>query len=129
MTDKGRCLLLVHAHPDDECLSTGGTIARYANEGARVVLVTCTNGEVGEIADVPDLGSHDEIASRLDEIRIEKLREACRRLGPVDLRLLGYHDSGMEGTSENNAPEAFINQDHEEATRRVAEIVDETKPD
>src|SRR5205807_7466093 len=81
----GRCLLFVHAHPDDECLSTGGTIARYARAGARVVLVTCTNGEVGEIAEVPDLGTIEEIRGRLGEIRVEELKEACRRLGPVDL--------------------------------------------
>jgi N-acetyl-1-D-myo-inositol-2-amino-2-deoxy-alpha-D-glucopyranoside deacetylase len=130
MTGDGtRCLLLVHAHPDDECLSTGGVIARYADEGVRVVLVTCTNGEVGEVADVPDLGSREEIAGRLGEIRVEELREACRRLGPVDLRLLGYHDSGMDGTPENQAPEAFVNQDLDEIAGRIAAIVDETKPD
>jgi len=125
----GRCLLLVHAHPDDECLSTGGTIARYADEGVRVVLVTCTNGEVGEIADVPGLGTIDEIRGRLGEIRVEELKEACRRLGDVDLRLLGYHDSGMDGTPENDSPDAFVNQDIDEAVRRVADIVRETRPD
>ena len=124
-----KCLLMVHAHPDDECLSTGGTIARYADEGVHVVLVTCTNGEVGEIADVPDLGTPDEIRKRLGEIRVRELEEACRRLGPVDLRLLGYHDSGMDGTPENEAAEAFVNQDPTEAASRVAAIIDETKPD
>jgi N-acetyl-1-D-myo-inositol-2-amino-2-deoxy-alpha-D-glucopyranoside deacetylase len=127
--DGSRCLLLVHAHPDDECLSTGGTIARYAHEGARVVLVTCTNGEVGEIADVPDLGTQDEIRARLGQIRVSELEEACRCLGPLDLRLLGYHDSGMDGTPENDAPEAFVNQDIDEAVERVAAIIDETRPD
>src|SRR5438105_13661415 len=103
----GRCLLFVHAHPDDECLSTGGTIARYSDEGVRVVLVTCTNGEVGEIADVPDLGTTEEIRSRLGNVRVEELKEACRRLGNVDLRLLGYHDSGMDGTPDNDSPGAL----------------------
>jgi len=126
--DERRCLLLVHAHPDDECLATGGTIARYADEGVHVVLVTCTNGEAGEIADVPELGSRDEIAARLGEIRVEELKEACRRLGPVDVRLLGYHDSGMAGTPSNNAPEAFVNQSLDEAVGRVAAIIDETRP-
>jgi N-acetyl-1-D-myo-inositol-2-amino-2-deoxy-alpha-D-glucopyranoside deacetylase len=125
----GRCLLFVHAHPDDECLSTGGTIARYADEGVRVVLITCTNGEVGEIADVPDLGTIDEIRSRLGEIRVEELKEACRRLGDVDLRLLGYHDSGMDGTPENDSPDAFVNQDIDDPAGRVAAIITETKPD
>jgi N-acetyl-1-D-myo-inositol-2-amino-2-deoxy-alpha-D-glucopyranoside deacetylase len=124
----GRCLLFVHAHPDDECLSTGGTIARYADSGVRVVLVTCTNGEAGEIADVPDLGTIDEIRGRLGAIRVEELKEACRRLGEVDLRLLGYHDSGMDGTPENDSPGAFVNQDIDEAAGRVAAIISETKP-
>ena len=127
--DGSGCLLLVHAHPDDECLSTGGTIARYAAAGVRVVLVTCTNGEAGEIAEVPDLGTIEEIRGRLGEIRVEELKEACRRLGPVDLRLLGYHDSGMDGTPENGSPEAFVNQNIEEAVGRVAAIIRETRPD
>lgn len=125
----GRSLLFVHAHPDDECLSTGGTIARYADEGARVVLVTCTNGEVGEIADVPDLGTVEEIRERLGEIRAEELRAACRELGDVDIRMLGYHDSGMDGTPENDDPRAFIRQDPAEAVARVAAIIRETKAD
>ena len=124
-----RCLLFVHAHPDDECLSTGGTIARYADEGAHVVLVTCTNGEAGEIADVPDLGPPEALRPRLGEIRVEELREACRRLGTVDLRLLGYHDSGMDGTPENEAAEAFVNQDIGGPVDKVAAIIDETRPD
>jgi N-acetyl-1-D-myo-inositol-2-amino-2-deoxy-alpha-D-glucopyranoside deacetylase len=124
-----RCLLLVHAHPDDECLATGGTIARYADEGVRVVLVTCTSGEFGEIAEVPELGSVEDIRERLGEIRVAELEEACRQLGNVDLRILGYHDSGMDGTPENADPRAFVNQDVGGAVSRVAEIVRETAPD
>jgi N-acetyl-1-D-myo-inositol-2-amino-2-deoxy-alpha-D-glucopyranoside deacetylase len=126
---RGRCLIFVHAHPDDECLSTGGTIARYSDEGVRVVLVTCTNGEFGEIADVPDLGDVDELRPRLGQIRAEELRAACRELGDVDIRLLGYHDSGMEGTPENSDPRAFVNQDPADAVARVASIIRETTPD
>jgi len=129
MHSRRPCLLLVHAHPDDECLATGGTIARYSDAGAHVVLVTCTNGEVGEIADVPDLGSPEEIRPRLGEVRVRELEEACRRLGDVDLRLLGYHDSGMEGTPANDDPNAFVNQDRGEAVARVVQIIRETKPD
>jgi len=120
-----RSLVFVHAHPDDEVLFTGGTIARYLDEGARVTLITCTNGEVGEIADVPELGTIDEIRPRLGEVRIDELRAACAELGAVDLRLLGYHDSGMDGTPENEAPEAFVNQDIEEVIGKVAAIIDE----
>ena len=123
-----RCIVFVHAHPDDEVIFTGGTIARYAADGMHVVLITCTNGEAGEIAEVPELGTVDEIRPRLGEIRIEELRESCRRLGDVDLRTLGYHDSGMDGTPENDAPVAFVNQPVEEVAGRIAAIMRETGP-
>ena len=87
-----RGLVLVHAHPDDEALGTGGTIAKYSSEGAHVCLITCTNGEAGEIAEVPELGTVEEIRPRLGEIRRAELEAACRELGEVDLRMLGYHD-------------------------------------
>ena len=125
---KERRIVFVHAHPDDEALSTGGTIARYASEGAHVCLVTCTNGELGEIADVPDLGSVDEIRPRLGEIRARELEEACRHLGDVDLRMLGYHDSGMDGTPENEDPVAFVNQDIDEPTDKIIRILEEIRP-
>lgn len=123
-----RRLVLVHAHPDDETLGTGGTIARYSSEGAHVCLITCTNGEAGEIADVPGLGPPEEIRPKLGEVRRAELIEACRRLGTVDLRMLGYHDSGMQGTPENDAPVAFVNQDLEEVARRIAVILEEIRP-
>jgi N-acetyl-1-D-myo-inositol-2-amino-2-deoxy-alpha-D-glucopyranoside deacetylase len=91
-------------------------------------LITCTNGEVGEIAEVPDLGTPEEIAQRLGEVRREELEEACRRLGDVDLRMLGFHDSGMEGTPENQDPKAFVNQDLDLAVRKIVEILREVKP-
>lgn len=123
-----RRLLLVHAHPDDECLSTGGTLARYAAGGDHVSLVTCTNGEEGEIADVPDLGPHDEVRASLADVRVAELREACRRLGPLDLRLLGYRDSGMEGTPANASPGAFINQPLEKVVSRLVVVLREVRP-
>jgi N-acetyl-1-D-myo-inositol-2-amino-2-deoxy-alpha-D-glucopyranoside deacetylase len=123
-----RCVVFVHAHPDDEALATGGTIARYSAEGAHVCLVTCTNGELGEIAEVPDLGPADEIRPRLGEIRAVELEEACRRLGDIDLRMLGYHDSGMEGTPANDDPGAFINQDIEAPVAKLAAVLREIRP-
>ncbi len=123
-----RSLVLVHAHPDDEGLATGGTIARYTSEGAHVCLITCTNGEVGEIADVPELGTPEEIAPRLGEVRRAELEEACRRLGDVDLRMLGFHDSGMDGTPENDDPKAFVNQDLDLSVRQIVAILREVKP-
>jgi N-acetyl-1-D-myo-inositol-2-amino-2-deoxy-alpha-D-glucopyranoside deacetylase len=126
MTD--RRIVFAHAHPDDETLLTGGTIARYAAEGAHVCLITCTDGEEGEIAEVPGLGGPDEIRPRLGEVRREELAEACRRLGPIDLRMLGYHDSGMAGTPSNDVPHAFIRQDLEEVTERIVAVLDEVRP-
>lgn len=127
-TGADRRLLLVHAHPDDEALSTGGTIAKYAAEGASVCLVTCTNGELGEVAEVPELGSVEEITARLGEVRRAELLEACRHLGPVDVRMLGYHDSGMDGTESNAAPHVFINQDLARVTADIAAIIREVRP-
>ena len=123
-----RCVIFVHAHPDDEALGTGGTIARYAADGTHVCVVTCTNGELGEIADVPDVGPVSDVRLRLGEVRAAELVEACRRLGPVDLRLLGFHDSGMAGTPANDDPKVFINQDLDDAVRKIVAIIREIRP-
>jgi N-acetyl-1-D-myo-inositol-2-amino-2-deoxy-alpha-D-glucopyranoside deacetylase len=122
-TKSGRSIAFVHAHPDDESLATGGTIARYASEGAHVCLITCTNGEEGEIAEVPGLGPPEDLKPRLGEIRRKELEEACRLLGAVDLRMLGYHDSGMAGTPENDAPVAFVNQNMDEVVAKVVDVL------
>src|SRR5204863_3374120 len=98
-------LMTVHAHPDDETISTGGVMAKYAAEGARVVCVTCTGGEHGEIV-VPEMDTPDNHAV-LGEIRAEELRRALDQLGNVESRKLGYVDSGMMGTTQNDAPESF----------------------
>ena len=99
-------LLLVHAHPDDECFATGGLIARSIAEGRRVDLVVCTGGEEGEIHD-PDL-DHDEARPRMAEIRAAELDCAIATLavGPGELHLhrLGYRDSGMMETEANANP-------------------------
>lgn len=123
-----RRVVFVHAHPDDESLSTGGTMARYADDGAHVCLITCTNGEVGEVAEVPELGTLDEIRPRLGEIRRAELIEACRHLGNIDLRMLGFHDSGMDGTAENDAPHAFVQQDFELVVAKVTDVIGEVAP-
>ncbi|MDP8903930.1 MAG: PIG-L family deacetylase [Chloroflexota bacterium] len=119
-------LLLVHAHPDDESISTGGVMARYAAEGVRVVCVTCTRGEHGEIV-VPELDTPDN-HRRLAEIRREELRSALARLGPLEHRFLGYVDSGMMGTPENGAPGSFWQADFDEAVGRLLRIVREVRP-
>jgi N-acetyl-1-D-myo-inositol-2-amino-2-deoxy-alpha-D-glucopyranoside deacetylase len=119
-------LLTVHAHPDDESIATGGVMARYAAEGIRVVCVTCTGGEHGEIV-VPDLDTPENHA-RLGELRREEIRRALARLGDIDHRWLGYVDSGMMGTPENDAPASFWQADFDEAVARLLKIVGEVRP-
>src|SRR5450755_1734271 len=103
-----RRLLLVHAHPDDETIGTGATMAKYASEGAGVTLVTCTLGELGEVipADLGYLAADRE--DRLGEYRIGELAAACAALGVTDHRYLGgpgrWRDSGMMGLDSNDVP-------------------------
>lgn len=119
-------LLLVHAHPDDETISTGGVMARYAAEGVNVVCVTCTGGEHGEIV-VPELDTPDNHA-RLADIRREEIARALAHLGQVEHHWLGYVDSGMMGTPQNDAPDSFWQADFDEAVSRLLEIVRKTRP-
>jgi N-acetyl-1-D-myo-inositol-2-amino-2-deoxy-alpha-D-glucopyranoside deacetylase len=119
-------LMTVHAHPDDETIGTGGVMAKYAAEGVRVVCVTCTGGEYGEIV-VPELDTPENHA-RLAEIRAEELRLALGRLGAVESRMLGYVDSGMMGTPENDLDGSFWRADLDEATERLLAIVREVRP-
>ncbi|HEU0129878.1 MAG TPA: N-acetyl-1-D-myo-inositol-2-amino-2-deoxy-alpha-D-glucopyranoside deacetylase [Mycobacteriales bacterium] len=122
-----RRLLLVHAHPDDESIATGGTMARYVAEGARVTLVTCTRGEQGEI--VPEDLRHLGTGKPLADARVEELAEAMRVLGVTDHRFLGpYEDSGMIGTPENERATAFWNADLDEATAHLVKVVHEVRP-
>ena len=116
-------LMTVHAHPDDESIGTGGVLARYADEGIRTVLVTCTGGEVGEIGD-PTLATPDNLA----EIREQELRAACAILGVGHLELLGYRDSGMAGTDDNEHPDAFARADLDVAIRRLVALVRRFRP-
>ena len=125
-------LLLVHAHPDDESLWTGGTIARYAAAGVQVTLVTCTLGEEGEI--IPDslrqlAADH---ADQLGGYRIGELRSACAALGMSDHRWLGgpgrWRDSGMVGVAANGHPRAFAGGDLDEQAATLAAVLDEVRP-
>ena len=121
-------VLFVHAHPDDESVGTGGTIARLVSEGVRVDLVTCTDGAEGEIHD-PTL-DHDEARPRLAQIRAAELACSVDALGggAIHQHLLGYRDSGMIGTDANEHPDSFWQSDLEEATGRLIEVVREARP-
>jgi mycothiol conjugate amidase Mca len=127
MTDHTLTLMAVHAHPDDEVFLTGGVIAKAAAEGIHTVLVTATRGEEGEIHD-PDLDP-EEARHRLGAIREAELRRAVSILGVDELHFLGYRDSGMAGTPENENPHNFHHADIEEATGRVVRLIRQTRPD
>ena len=116
-------LLAVHAHPDDECIGTGGSLARYGAEGVRTVLVTCTDGAVGEISD-PKLATPDNLA----EVRSRELDEAGRILGVSRLVKLGYRDSGMAGTADNQHPDSFLQCNFDEAVGKVVRVLREERP-
>jgi LmbE family N-acetylglucosaminyl deacetylase len=115
-------LMAVFAHPDDEG-AVAGTLARYAQEGAQVILVCATRGEAGEISD-PSLATPENLGS----VREEELRCACAAIGISDLHLLGYCDSGMEGTEENALATAFIQANPDKVKSELVKIMRETRP-
>ena len=121
-------LMAVHAHPDDESSSTGGVLARYADEGIRTVVVTCTDGEFGDTLDgvKPGEDGHEEQA--VAQIRLAELRQACKYLAVTDLELLGYHDSGMEGWPQNDAPGSFWRTPVGEAAARLVGLMRSYEP-
>lgn len=118
-------LVCVHAHPDDEAFFGAGAVARYAALGHRVVLVTCTNGQLG-IDPAGREGNdplHDHLATK--SVRAGELQRAAALLGYSRLISLGYDDSGMQGWPENDRPSAFVNADVDAAARTLAAIFDE----
>ena len=130
---QGFRVLLVHAHPDDETINNGATMAMYAALGASVTLVTCTRGEEGEVL-IPEL-SHlaANATDSLGQHRVTELALAMKELGVADHRFLGegvtlFRDSGMMGTEPNNRPDVFWQADIEEASNLLVRIIDEVKP-
>jgi LmbE family N-acetylglucosaminyl deacetylase len=121
-------LMAVHAHPDDEALGTGGVLARYADEGVRTVLVTCTNGELGDAPGGIKPGEPGHDVDAVIALRRRELEASCRVLGVSDLELLGYHDSGMEGWPQNDAPGSFWRTPVDEAGHRLAELMRRYRP-
>jgi N-acetyl-1-D-myo-inositol-2-amino-2-deoxy-alpha-D-glucopyranoside deacetylase len=130
--ESGHRLLLVHAHPDDESIGTGATMAKYAAEGAGVTLVTCTLGELGEVIP-PELGHlADDADGGLGEYRIGELAKACAALGVTDHRFLGeagrWRDSGMMGQPSNDDPRCFWQADLDEAASELLGVIREVQP-
>ncbi|WP_073487431.1 N-acetyl-1-D-myo-inositol-2-amino-2-deoxy-alpha-D-glucopyranoside deacetylase [Streptoalloteichus hindustanus] len=125
-------LLLVHAHPDDETLTTGGTIARYAAHGVHVTVVTCTLGEEGEVIPEGLQGLAVDHADQLGGYRVGELRSACAALGVADHRFLGgmgrWRDSGMAGVDANKHPRALVAGDPEEQVASLEAVVREVRP-
>jgi LmbE family N-acetylglucosaminyl deacetylase len=116
-------LVCLHAHPDDESMTTGGTIARAKAEGHRVVLVVATGGEHGEVPD--DLAADETIVARR---RAETERSAAV-LGVDRVVWLGYRDSGMTGWEQNGDPDSFVSADVDEAAGRLATVLREEAAD
>ena len=119
-----RTLVTFHAHPDDEAIATGGTMARAKAEGHRVVLVVATRGELSS-------NGQDGLApgETLRDRRVAEQEAAARLLGVDRLEFLGYHDSGMAGAPTNEAPEAFSHADVDEAAGRLARLLTEEQAD
>jgi N-acetyl-1-D-myo-inositol-2-amino-2-deoxy-alpha-D-glucopyranoside deacetylase len=132
LTPAARRMLLVHAHPDDETIATGVTMARYLAEGVSVTLVTCTRGEEGEVlvSELEHLAAKNDDA--LGEHREHELADAMKILGVTDYRYLGgvgtYRDSGMMGTESNDRPESFWRADLLEAATSLVSVIREVRP-
>ena len=116
-------LLTVFAHPDDESFSCGGPLARYASQGVRVASVCATRGEVGMISD-PSLATRET----LGQVREEELREASRVMGIAELHFLGYLDSGMEGTAENQDPRSLAQADPQAVIGALVQQIRRLRP-
>lgn len=130
---QGYRLLLVHAHPDDETINNGATMAMYAALGAEITLITCTRGEEGEVLveeHAHKAATHDDLLGDHREI---ELGDAMKALGISDYRFLGapatkYRDSGMMETEPNKRSDNFWNADFDQATAHLIQVIDEVKP-
>lgn len=121
-----RVLMTVHAHPDDESSKGAGTVAKYAANGVRAVLVCCTGGEQGDILN-PALDK-DAILQNITEYRARELANATKIIGYSDVELLGYRDSGMAGTDANEDPRSFARAGATEAVGRLVAHIRAYRP-
>lgn len=121
-------LMAVHAHPDDESISTGGTLARYSAEGVETVLVTCTDGGCGDGPEGVKPGEAGHEREAVVRLRAEELERSCAVLGVSHLERLGYRDSGMMGWPQNGEPGSFWTTPVGEAAVRLAEMIRRYRP-
>jgi len=121
-----RTLLALHAHPDDESSKGAATVARYAAEGVRCVLVTATGGEAGDVLNprMHQIASPDDLKA----IREAELEKAADIIGFSEVVLLGYRDSGMPDSEDNANPLAFCNQPTDDVLERIVRIVRSVRP-
>jgi mycothiol S-conjugate amidase len=120
------CLLAVHAHPDDEASKGACTVARYHAEGVRTVLVCCTGGEEGDILN-PAMDT-PEVRADLAGVRQRELDLSAQIIGYDRVVMLGYRDSGMAGTPQNEHPDSFAMAPLDEAVGRLVRVIREERP-
>lgn len=119
-------LLAFHAHPDDETIAMGGTMAKYANQGIQVVVITATDGALGEVHNYED---PEPVRARLGEVRAEEISAALDILGVKEQEFLGYRDSGMMGWEENLHPNCFWQADPQAAAAKLVSKIRKYRPD
>jgi LmbE family N-acetylglucosaminyl deacetylase len=120
--------MAVHAHPDDEAISTGGILARYADEGIRTVLVTCTDGGCGDGPGGIKPGEPGFDRDAVIVVRQAELARSCEVLGVQHLENLGYPDSGMMGWADNDAPGSFWSTPVADSSAKLAELMERYRP-
>jgi len=121
--------MAVHAHPDDEATSTGGVLARYAAEGVRTVLVTCTDGRCGDGPNGAKPGDPGHDPAAVAAMRAAELRASADVLKVSALEMLDYGDSGMMGWATNDAPDSFWRTPVADAADRLSELMRRYRPD
>lgn len=128
MANNPLTLMAVHAHPDDEATSTGGVLHKYGAEGVRTILVTCTDGELGDGPDglKPDQPGHDQ--EEVKRVRRAELEIAAQALGIAELELLGYRDSGMAEWAWAAAPGTFSSSDLDTEVRQLRGLIELHRP-
>ncbi|MFF7334716.1 PIG-L family deacetylase [Streptomyces sp. NPDC008150] len=129
MNERPLTLMAVHAHPDDEATGTGGVLAKYAAEGIRTVLVTCTDGGCGDGPGGVKPGDPGHDPAAVAAMRRQELKASCEVLGISHLETLDYADSGMMGWPTNDAPGSFWQTPVEQGAARIAELLRRYEPD